>query len=213
MLACIYNDAILYIVKGVAPMPKSISDDQILDAVVETLSARGYDGATTRQIAADADVNEVTLFRRFGTKAELLAAAMQRELVRFEGQGGAEYTGDVTSDLRTVVSLYRQLLQRHARLVPVLLIEFRRRPELAEVAGIALRVVHSVAGLLLRYQSEGVLAKESPAQAASCLLGPVFVLGLAGGSGVPAPAGTFCVEEHVARFIAGRRPSPDRTKG
>lgn len=185
-------------------MPKSISDDQILDAVVGALSERGYDGATTRQIAADAQINEVTLFRRFGNKAELLAAAMRRELARFEGQGGAEYSGQLAHDLRTVVVLYRELLGRHARLVPVLLVEFRRRPELAEVAGIALRVVHSVAALLQRYQAEGKLAKESPAQAAACLLGPIFVLGLAEGSGVPSPSGVFSVDDHVARFIAGR---------
>ena len=45
-----------------------ISDKQILDAALDVMAERGYTGATTRQMAAAAGINEVTLFRRFGSK-------------------------------------------------------------------------------------------------------------------------------------------------
>ena len=185
-------------------VPKSICSDQILDAAVRVLADRGYDGATTKLIAAEAEINEVTLFRRFGNKTALLRAAMEREFARFEEGGGAEYTGDVHADLLNIVELYRQLISRHATLVPVLLAEFRRRPELADVAAIPLRVVHSVARLLERYQDDGALARESTVAATACLLGPIFVLGIGEQSGVPVHADALSLPEHVRRFIAGR---------
>ena len=49
---------------------------RILNAAVSEFAEKGYAGATTRGIAARAGVNEVTLFRHFGTKGELLKAVM-----------------------------------------------------------------------------------------------------------------------------------------
>ena len=46
-------------------MPKVIEDDQIFRAVIQTISERGYAGATTRQIADAAQISEVTLFLLF----------------------------------------------------------------------------------------------------------------------------------------------------
>ena len=48
----------------------------LLDAALEVYSTHGFRGATTRLIAATAGVNEVTLFRQFGSKHALLNAAM-----------------------------------------------------------------------------------------------------------------------------------------
>src|SRR5215203_2655427 len=47
----------------------------ILDAVLGCLATYGTAGLTTRRIAAMAGVNEVTIFRRFGSKEALLRAA------------------------------------------------------------------------------------------------------------------------------------------
>ena len=48
-----------------------------LDAAARIYGEAGFRGATTRRIAAEAGVNEVTLFRIFGSKASLLAEAVQ----------------------------------------------------------------------------------------------------------------------------------------
>jgi len=48
---------------------------KILDAAMRVFAAAGFRGATTRRIAEEAGVNEVTLFRLFKTKTTLFAEA------------------------------------------------------------------------------------------------------------------------------------------
>ena len=48
------------------------SRERIIDAAAQVFGARGVAGATTRRIAEVAGVNEVTIFRLFGSKAALL---------------------------------------------------------------------------------------------------------------------------------------------
>ena len=50
--------------------------DRILRAATELYAETGFRGATTRQIARRAGVNEVTLFRHFGSKTALLHEAI-----------------------------------------------------------------------------------------------------------------------------------------
>jgi len=50
--------------------------ERILEAAREAFASRGFAGATTRQIAASADVAEPLIFNHFGNKAELFAAAV-----------------------------------------------------------------------------------------------------------------------------------------
>lgn len=51
--------------------------DRILDAAAKVYSETGFRGATTRRIAERAGVNEITLFRHFGSKTRLLHEAIQ----------------------------------------------------------------------------------------------------------------------------------------
>ncbi|MBV9879536.1 MAG: TetR/AcrR family transcriptional regulator [Gemmatirosa sp.] len=50
---------------------------RILDAAARVYAEFGYRGATTRRIAVAAGVNEVTLFRTFGSKAALIDEAVR----------------------------------------------------------------------------------------------------------------------------------------
>lgn len=56
---------------------------KILGAAIQVYGQHGFRGATTRRIAAAAGVNEVTVFRRFGTKESLLNEALS--LLAIEG--------------------------------------------------------------------------------------------------------------------------------
>jgi AcrR family transcriptional regulator len=62
--------------------PASSSVDQtrkkLIDAAGVVLSKRGIQGATTREIAHVADVNEVTLFRHFKSKEHLISAVIDK---------------------------------------------------------------------------------------------------------------------------------------
>jgi AcrR family transcriptional regulator len=52
--------------------------DQLLDAAARLYAEAGYRGATTRRIATQAGVNEITLFRHFGSKDALIREAIAR---------------------------------------------------------------------------------------------------------------------------------------
>ncbi len=56
---------------------------RILHAAARVYALHGWRGATTRRIAEEAGVNEVTIFRQFGSKDALLDSAM-RECARLE---------------------------------------------------------------------------------------------------------------------------------
>jgi AcrR family transcriptional regulator len=66
--------------KPCAPSSVEQTRQRILDAAARTFSNEGIQGATTRQIARQAGVNEVTLFRHFKSKEQLLGAVLQRGL-------------------------------------------------------------------------------------------------------------------------------------
>lgn len=54
-----------------------ISRDKLIAAAAHVYAEAGYRGATTRRIADEAGVNEITIFRLFGSKAALIEAALR----------------------------------------------------------------------------------------------------------------------------------------
>ena len=59
--------------------------EQLLEAAVKVFANAGFRGATTRRIAQEAGVNEVTLFRQFGSKEGLIVEAVLRSVERLGG--------------------------------------------------------------------------------------------------------------------------------
>jgi len=58
--------------------------DDILDAALELAASGGFDHVRQREVAARANVALGTLYKRFRSKEDLLAAAMAREAERLE---------------------------------------------------------------------------------------------------------------------------------
>lgn len=79
------------------------TDARIVAAAMKLFEERGYAATTTRAIAESAGVNEVTLFRRFGTKAGVLAA-----IGRVWEQTGPPPTLDDTTDVRGTLLRWAQ---------------------------------------------------------------------------------------------------------
>ncbi|MDX2191865.1 MAG: helix-turn-helix domain-containing protein [Gemmatimonadales bacterium] len=50
---------------------------KLLNVTAQIFAEAGYRGTTTRRIAQDAGINEVTIFRHYGSKDALIQAAMQ----------------------------------------------------------------------------------------------------------------------------------------
>jgi AcrR family transcriptional regulator len=64
----------------VKPVEDQTTEERILAAARDLLTRSGFMALTTRAIAEAAGVNEVTLFRHFGSKERLLAATIDRML-------------------------------------------------------------------------------------------------------------------------------------
>jgi AcrR family transcriptional regulator len=106
---------------------------RLLDAAFHVCSERGLHGATTREIADVAHVNEVTLFRHFGTKEKLIAALFQRAVAaQAESFGEPEPdANDLQRDLTRYAERYHELLMTNEALIRTLIGEARSHPEQA----------------------------------------------------------------------------------
>jgi AcrR family transcriptional regulator len=65
-----------------ARAPRMAAEDrreQIIEVAVRLFSQKGFRGATTKEIALAAGVNEAIIFRHFATKSELYAAIIDRK--------------------------------------------------------------------------------------------------------------------------------------
>lgn len=80
--------------------------ERILVAARDVIGRKGKRGATTREIADVAGVNEATIFRHFGTKEALLVACAQHFCGYSElADVSAQLTGDLYDDLLAVARL------------------------------------------------------------------------------------------------------------
>ncbi|HEX7021864.1 MAG TPA: helix-turn-helix domain-containing protein [Trueperaceae bacterium] len=190
-------------------MSTTTTDHQILKAALETMIEYGYAGATTKRIAKAAGVNEVTLFRKFGSKAQLVLAALQQEFERFR-EAGVRYTGDLEADLLRVVSVYGELVLRLGRMIPVLAAELPRRPELRAGLEFPAQIVAAVSELLSRYQAKGALHEEPPMQATLALLAPLLVRGMAANLSLLPSLPRIEPHDYVHHFLRGRSPRGPR---
>ncbi|SRR5579883_107977 len=106
---------------------------RILKAATEVFAASGIVGATTREIARVAGVNEVTLFRHFQSKEQLLAVVVQQiSALQVEALTRKdEWTGNLHVDLLHYAWLYNNMLEEHEALVRMFIGEAQRHPEAA----------------------------------------------------------------------------------
>jgi AcrR family transcriptional regulator len=83
------------------------TSQRILDAALRVFGRDGVSGATTREIARVAQVNEVTLFRYFKNKNELLRQVVLQSSKRYEPVfAGASL--ETIEDLRRTVRAYAE---------------------------------------------------------------------------------------------------------
>ncbi|MGD8399078.1 MAG: TetR/AcrR family transcriptional regulator [Anaerolineae bacterium] len=117
--------------------PKAPADDtgqQILEAAARLFAENGYARTTTRALAEAAGVNEVTLFRHFGSKGNLFAAVV--ETYAAPGLSAAlaiEVTGDLRRDLEAMGTQVLDLLLERGDAMRLMLCEAEHFPEVRQV--------------------------------------------------------------------------------
>lgn len=156
-------------------MPAAIDPQIIFNAALKTITERGYIGATTKLIAEEAGIGEVTLFRRFGNKDNLILEALKHEASTLD-HAVSLYSGKLEADLNQIVSAYQALLQARAPLMLAVYTEVARHPELATFFEYPKRIIQKMLEMLVRYQTEGKLIRKEPMQQLAELFGPVMML-------------------------------------
>lgn len=68
---------------GTKRLPRAVREQQMLDAAMQLFSANGYHETSMDAIAAAAQISKPMLYLYYGSKEELFAAVLTRELTRF----------------------------------------------------------------------------------------------------------------------------------
>jgi AcrR family transcriptional regulator len=186
-------------------MPKVIDESRVFEAAVDLFVTHGYEGTTTKDIAAAAGVNEATLFRRYGNKAQLMEAAIDRAWQDVP-LASLDYTGDLERDLTAIVDAYVETNRLRGAIVPALLVELPKNDELRGAFRHAAMNIGHAAEILARHQREGRLRPEEPMFALMALIAPVMVNEMIQRAGVGLPPIRIDSHELVQVFLGGHAP-------
>ncbi len=104
--------------------------ERILAAATRVFARDGLDGATTRAIAQSAKVNEVTIFRLFGSKKKLLAEVVAQSFdEKSSPPADVPVTSDLRADLLAFCALYEARLVENLPLIRTMIGDLQRHRE------------------------------------------------------------------------------------
>jgi len=152
------------------------TDKRITDAARELFIKKGYRGTTTREIASRAGVSEVTVFRKFGSKKNLLKRIMDESIERIsrvlqvlEGDGEPR---DVLEEVSQ--QLIRVMVQEKIDLLFVMMVERELEEhgfEEWEIPDSAARLIYdSIEGYLRKKIREGSIRVVDPGTVAEMMI-------------------------------------------
>ena len=117
------------------------AEQRILEAALKVFASEGYTGATTRKIAEEANVAEVTLFRKFKSKENLLKEVLNNNRTVFSSLDvlfQVQRDIDLETELRILGKNVAKAMKDRKKdnkthmFMHMLFEEGRRRPEVAE---------------------------------------------------------------------------------
>src|SRR5262249_25627016 len=177
------------------------------EAARALIGERGWRGVTTRELAERAGVNEVTLFRQFGSKGHLLEVAVGEALQSF-GEAIAEPSGDLRADLRRLAEGYLAFADRYPLLVARLLPDIGSEPEARASIGRRQQAFAArIGALFAHYRESGELVAEALGEAERAFMGGLLVRPLLGEL---FPSGGFDAAAYVERFLVGHEQTTAR---
>jgi AcrR family transcriptional regulator len=107
--------------------------ERILQAAARVYAQHGFRGATTRLIAIEAGVNEVSLFRTFGSKAALFEAMMQSHAASLPVPELPDTPTDVQAEITSWCTAVLAHMRQWRSIIRKSFGELEERPEAALV--------------------------------------------------------------------------------
>lgn len=106
--------------------------EHLLEAAVKVFANAGFRGATTRRIAQEAGVNEVTLFRQFGSKEGLIIEAVLRSVERLHDEAVLPAVPrDPAGELLDWTRRHFEFVLRNHRLIKAAMADAQSHPDMA----------------------------------------------------------------------------------
>ena len=150
--------------------------EKLLSAAARVYAETGFRGATTRRIASEAGVNEITLFRHFGSKSALISEAIGAEGGQLAMAPLPETPADPETELTAWAGSHLKLLREKSSLIRTCMGDFEEHPEMMPPCGSpSARAADELCGYIGRLRAAGLAtAVADPRAAASMLMGALF---------------------------------------
>jgi AcrR family transcriptional regulator len=145
--------------------------DQLLDAAARLYAETGYRGATTRRIAMQAGVNEITLFRHFGSKDALIREAITRVGSSIVPQPLPDTPRDPTRELKDWARAHITELRERRSLIRTCMGEIEEHPGIfSSESSSPARAAKALCQYLRRLRDSGLAKAQFDEVAASTML-------------------------------------------
>jgi AcrR family transcriptional regulator len=150
--------------------------ESLLKATVKVFAEAGARGATTRRIAAEAGVNEVTLFRHFKSKDDLLETALSALAQLVADRRLPDVPSDPVAELTEWARDHHKQLNKYRALIRKTMGEFEEHPSLCACTCTATtKIASDLADYLKTLQLSGLASPAfTPHAAAAMLMGALF---------------------------------------
>jgi AcrR family transcriptional regulator len=131
---------------------------KLLEAAARVYGELGFRGATTRRIADEAGVNEITIFRHFGSKEALINEAIRAHAIRPELPELPEVPVDPALELTAWCAAVLAQLRDTRSLIRRMMSEKDERPDVAPCVGDGPRhAARQLRAYMARLQQHGFL--------------------------------------------------------
>lgn len=109
--------------------------DQIINTALAIFSEKGYEAASTRDIAERAGVNHITLFRHFGSKENLFREVLESQLPisLLTDEHRRQLTGSLREDLTYLAQTHLDIHLKNLDFVRIGIMEVPRNPSCAQI--------------------------------------------------------------------------------
>lgn len=150
--------------------------EALIEAALKVFADLGTRGATTRRIAEAAGVNEVTLFRHFRSKGDLLEAALKEFAKRAQPLALPAEPSDPRAELIDWCRAHHRNLHRHRALIRKAMSEHEERPAHSACGlNASVRIAEELIDYLRRLKGLGLATGDwDERAAANMLMGAVF---------------------------------------